>query len=111
MPGVDGAQMAFVLPAEYEITELPKPDDSRVRFQEEPAYHAAAIRFSGRATDSRVDEQWELLSAFLAAQNISTTGRPTLNQYNPPWTLPFMRRNEIIVPINVSTMTSGAVGF
>lgn len=111
MPGVDGAQMAFVLPAEYEITELPKPDDSRVRFQEEPAYHAAVIRFSGRATDSRVDEQWELLTAFLAAQNISTTGRPTLNQYNPPWTLPFMRRNEIIVPINVSTVTSGAVGF
>lgn len=116
MPGANGGQMAFVLPAEYEMAELPAPDDDRVKFKEEPAYDAAVIRFSGRATDNRVDEHWALLTEFLQAQQIEPTGRPTLNQYNPPWTLPFMRRNEIIVPINASTLrvssaTHGAVGF
>ena len=110
MPGAEGGEMAFVLPAEYAMTELPAPDDERVKFREEPAYHAAVIRFSGRATDSRVDEQWALLTAFLDAQQIETNGRPTLNQYNPPWTLPFMRRNEIIVPISAPLMANDTAG-
>ena len=92
------------------MNELPAPDDARVKFREEPAYHAAVIRFSGRATDSRVDEHWALLTAFLASQKIETNGRPTLNQYNPPWTLPFMRRNEIIVPIVEPLRASGTAG-
>lgn len=110
MPGADGREMAFVLPAEYAMNELPAPDDARVKFREEPAYHAAVIRFSGRATDSRVDEHWALLTAFLDSQKIETNGRPTLNQYNPPWTLPFMRRNEIIVPIVEPLRASGTAG-
>ena len=39
------------------------------------------------------------MKRFLIAEGIDITGEPTLNQYNPPWTLPFMRRNEIIVPV------------
>ena len=50
-------------------------------------------------TEDKVDEQWQLLSGFLAGKGIETLGPPTLNQYNPPWTLPFMRRNEIIIPV------------
>ena len=99
MPANNGAEMAFVMPAEFELEDLPAPNDQRVRFVEEPAYHAAVIRFSGRMTEDRVDEQWQLLSEFLAHKGIETLGPPTLNQYNPPWTLPFMRRNEIIIPV------------
>ena len=91
--------MAFVMPSEFTIESLPAPNDERVQFSEEPAYHAAVIRFTGRATDVRVEEHWLTLSAFLESESIETTGQPTLNQYNPPWTLPFMRRNEIIVPV------------
>ena len=99
MPANNGGEMAFVMPAEFEIEDLPEPDDQRVRFVQEPAYHAAVIRFSGRMTEDKVDEQWQLLSGFLADKGIETLGPPTLNQYNPPWTLPFMRRNEIIIPV------------
>ena len=111
MPGANEGEMAFVLPAEYAMNELPAPDDIRVKFREERAYHAAVIRFSGRATDDRVNAQWALLTEFLKSQKIQTYGQPTLNQYTPPWTLPFMRRNEIIVPISSPTSGDGALGF
>ena len=99
MPADKGGEMAFVMPAEFGLEDLPAPNDQRVRFVQEPAYHAAVIRFSGRMTEESVDEQWQLLSEFLTDKGIETLGPPTLNQYNPPWTLPFMRRNEIIIPV------------
>lgn len=95
-------EMAFMMPAEYALTDLPDPDDERVAFREAPAYTAAVIRFSGWATSEKADANWQKLRSFLIAEGIDIAGDPTLNQYNPPWTLPFMRRNEIIVPVTLS---------
>ena len=92
-------EMAFMMPAEYALEDLPKPEDQRVSFREAPAYTAAVIQFSGWASAEKADENWQQLRQFLIAEGIDITGEPTLNQYNPPWTLPFMRRNEIIVPV------------
>tara|TARA_X000000950_G_scaffold34401_1_gene36949 strand:- start:746 stop:1345 length:600 start_codon:yes stop_codon:yes gene_type:complete len=92
-------EMAFMMPAEYALEDLPQPEDQRVSFREAPAYTAAVIRFSGWASVEKADENWLQLRRFLIAEGIDITGEPTLNQYNPPWTLPFMRRNEIIVPV------------
>ena len=92
-------EMAFMMPAEYALEDLPKPEDQRVSFREAPAYTAAVIQFSGWASAEKADENWQRLRQFLIAEGIDITGEPTLNQYNPPWTLPFMRRNEIIVPV------------
>ena len=92
-------EMAFMMPAEYALEDLPKPEDQRVSFREAPAYTAAVIQFSGWASADKADENWQQLRRFLIAEGIDITGEPTLNQYNPPWTLPFMRRNEIIVPV------------
>ena len=92
-------EMAFMMPAEYALEDLPKPEDQRVSFREAPAYTAAVIQFSGWASAEKADENWQQLRRFLIAEGINITGEPTLNQYNPPWTLPFMRRNEIIVPV------------
>jgi len=92
-------EMAFMMPAEYALEDLPKPEDQRVSFREVPAYTAAVIQFSGWASAEKADENWQQLRRFLMAEGIDITGEPTLNQYNPPWTLPFMRRNEIIVPV------------
>ena len=97
MPGEQEAEMAFVVPRAYSMEELPTPDDSRVEFREEPAYRAAVIRFSGWVNDKKAERYWQTLIAFLEEQGIQPVGDPTLNQYNPPWTPPFMRRNEIIV--------------
>lgn len=95
-------EMAFMMPAEYALADLPDPDDGRVAFREAPAYTAAVIRFSGWATSETADANWQKLRSFLIAEGIDIAGDPTLNQYNPPWTLPFMRRNEIIVPVTLS---------
>ena len=92
-------EMAFMMPAEYAFEDLPQPEDQRVSFREAPAYTAAVIQFSGWASAEKADENWQQLRRFLIAEGIDITGDPTLNQYNPPWTLPFMRRNEIIVPV------------
>ena len=92
-------EMAFMMPAEYALEDLPAPEDQRVSFREAPAYTAAVIQFSGWASAEKADENWQQLRRFLIAEGIDITGEPTLNQYNPPWTLPFMRRNEIIVPV------------
>ena len=92
-------EMAFMMPAEYTLEDLPEPEDQRVSFREAPAYTAAVIQFSGWASAEKADENWQQLRRFLIAEGIDITGEPTLNQYNPPWTLPFMRRNEIIVPV------------
>ena len=92
-------EMAFMMPAEYALKDLPQPEDQRVSFREAPAYTAAVIQFSGWASAKKADENWQQLQRFLIAEGIDITGEPTLNQYNPPWTLPFMRRNEIIVPV------------
>tara|TARA_Y100001954_G_scaffold234650_1_gene290606 strand:- start:2217 stop:2861 length:645 start_codon:yes stop_codon:yes gene_type:complete len=105
------AEMAFMMPAEYALEDLPTPDDERVAFEEAPAYTAAVIQFSGWASADKADEHWQRLRQFLIAEQINITGEPTLNQYNPPWTLPFLRRNEIIVPVAPSKASpNGSAG-
>lgn len=96
-------EMAFMMPAEYGLEDLPDPDDQRVEFRQAPAYTAAAIRFSGWSSLEKAETNWQILRQFLLAEGIEITGEPTLNQYNPPWTLPFLRRNEIIVPVALPT--------
>jgi hypothetical protein len=96
----DSAEMAFMMPAEYSLSDLPTPEDDRVSFREAPGYTAAVIQFNGWADMEKAEANWQVLQAFLTERDIAITGEPSLNQYNPPWTLPFMRRNEIIVPIS-----------
>ncbi len=93
--------MAFTLPREYELEDLPEPADDSVRIQTVPGRTMAAIRFSGWATDGKVKRNTEQLIATLKQHGIEAVGTPSLNQYNPPWTPPFLRRNEIMVEVQV----------
>ena len=101
----DSAEMAFMMPAEYSLSDLPTPEDDRVSFREAPGYTAAVIQFNGWADMEKAEANWQVLQAFLTERDIAITVEPSLNQYNPPWTLPFMRRNEIIVPISDAEST------
>jgi hypothetical protein len=109
MSGSDG-EMAFTLPSEYAIDDLPNPDSDNVELRPVPERLVAVIVFSGRASDKKAEEKWQELSAKLNANNIEITGEPLLNQYNPPWTLPFLRRNEVMVEINEESLPAVATG-
>ena len=91
--------MAFTLPAEYSMEELPAPNDQRVSLVEVPQRTVASVRFSGWATGGKVARMQRKLLATLEAHGIEPVGTPVLNQYNPPWTAPFLRRNEVSVEV------------
>ena len=99
--GADVPLMAFTMPAAYDMEQLPDPDDERVEIVPVPERTVAVVRFSGWATDGRIERSQEVLMATLASHSIRPAGIPFLNQYNPPWTPPFLRRNEVAVEIEV----------
>ena len=91
-----GPVMAFTMPSQYTLDELPHPADARITLEEVPARTVAVLRFSGWATDAAVARKTRQLLATLAQRDIVPVGVPSLNQYNPPWTPPFLRRNEVL---------------
>lgn len=95
----DNPVMNFTLPSEYSMADLPRPEDDSVTLHEVPERTVAVIAFSGWATAGKVERFTGELLATLAENGIEVTGTPGLNQYNPPWTPPFMRRNEIAVEV------------
>lgn len=91
--------VGFVMPAEYTMATLPKPNDPRVIIREVPAHRVAVLRFSWTGGESRVERKTAELQAMLTAKGLVASGPPMSAFYDPPWTPPFMRRNEIIIPL------------
>ena len=87
----------FVMPAQYTLETLPKPNNPVVTLREVPASNYAVIRFSGFAGEDKVANKAAELMKWLDGKGITPVGKPELARYNPPWTLPFFRRNEVMV--------------
>jgi effector-binding domain-containing protein len=92
-------KVQFVMPGEYTMKTLPKPNNKAVTLREVPAQRVVAIRFSGRSSESNIAEHREKLLAYVKANGLKTKGEPTLAFYDPPWTLPFLRRNEVMLEV------------
>jgi len=89
----------FFMPSEHTMDSLPTPNDERVHLVTVPAETVAVLRFSGLANPAAVASRTgELLDALREA-DIATTGDPVTWFYDPPWTIPFRRRNEIAVTV------------
>lgn len=96
----DGAWVVrFTMPGGYSLETLPEPNDLKVTLRNVPASRFAVIRFSGVASDTNVAARTAELTAFAKARHLHTTGPASLAQYNPPWTLWFMRRNEVMIQL------------
>ena len=95
----DANSFSFVMPLNYKLEEIPEPLDSRIRIQKLPARRLAVIRFKGYARQKSVNQVKARLVSALQASGIATVGEPFLMRYNSPWTLGFMRRNEIGIEI------------
>jgi len=92
-------KVRFVMPASHRLDTLPTPNDAGVKLVALPPQRYAAIRFSGLATDDAIAAQKRLLFDTLAKHGVATRGEAVLAFYDPPWTLPFLRRNEILVKV------------
>ena len=95
-------RVRFVMPSSYTIETLPKPNNPAVKLKEIGAKRYAVIRFSGMAGEDSLKRRTEELNAFITAKNLTPLSAPTYAFYNPPWTLPFLRRNEVMVEIHAS---------
>lgn len=86
----------FTMPSAYTLDTLPEPTDPRVKLRKIAPARFVAIRFSGYATTSSVQARTAELAAFAKARHLRTVGPATLAQYDPPWTLWFLRRNDVM---------------
>ena len=91
--------IAFVMPEEYTLENMPTPNDKRVRIEEIPERNIAVLKFSGRWTSSNFEEKSEQLLRQLKKLEIQTKGNLFSMRYNGPLTPWFLRRNEVAIEI------------
>lgn len=91
--------ISFVMPAEYTLKTLPEPVNHQVKIVSVPAKRYAVIVFSGLAREDTLKQNLEMLRTYLTAEKLQSVGGPMYAFYNPPWTLPFLRRNEIMIEV------------
>ena len=91
---------AFVMESKYTLETLPRPTDERIRIRVVPARTMAVRGYSGRWTEKNYLQHQESLQSALQAKGIETIGAPTLARYNSPFSLPFMRRNEVMIEVS-----------
>jgi hypothetical protein len=96
----NGVRMQFFLPARLTAATAPRPTDERVHIVPVPEETVAALRFSGRATEEELARRNTELLAAIAAARWQPTGNPVEMFYDAPFTLPFLRRNEVAVSVS-----------
>ena len=94
-------RVQFSMPSEYSMATLPKPLNPAVTLREVPGKRYAVLVFSGFAGEEKVQQKTDELLVWLKANSRRAIATPQLARYNPPWTLPFLRRNEILVEVAV----------
>jgi len=99
---------AFVMERAYTLDNLPVPNDERIRIREKPARIVAVRQFSGRWSEKNIDKHEQRLLGDLGDLGIETAAPPELARYNSPFTPWFLRRNEIIVPVDQAAVNQVA---
>ena len=97
--GKKGEMMSFVVPAEVAKKGAPAATDSGVVIAKRAAGKFACYRYSGRWTDARETAAREELQAWLKSQGLKAVGGFEKANYDSPFTIPALRRNEILVRI------------
>jgi hypothetical protein len=95
-----GYVVQFVMPSRYTLETLPQPTDERIRIRKEPEKVVTVHRYSGTWSEERYREHEARLRAALKRDGIKPTGEPTWARFNSPFSLWFLRRNEIWLTID-----------
>ena len=92
--------VSFMMPAAYTLETLPEPVDSGIIIRQVPARRIAAVRYSGFWSEKNYLRHKNELEAWILKEGLTILGDPIWARYNPPFTLWFLRRNEILIPVN-----------
>jgi len=95
----DSWRVTFVMPSEYSLETLPKPNDHRVFLRTEPGLTMAALRYSGSWSQTRYHKHETKLLSWIKQRGLKVAGEPVFARYNSPFALWFLRRNEVLVPV------------
>jgi len=91
--------MSFVMPSGYNLSTLPKPIDPLIEIKQLPGKKVAVVRYSGTLNEQIITEKSIYLSRWLEKNHYKILSRPRSAAFDPPWTLPALRRNEVHIDI------------
>jgi effector-binding domain-containing protein len=94
-----GWAVSFMMPSSYTMETLPIPNDPRITPKLVPARTVASVEYSGTWSQENYLENRESLLKWIKEHGLTISGEPVWARYNPPFTLWFLRRNEILIPI------------
>ena len=92
-------RITFLMPAEYTLETLPEPNDPRVRLTEESGRLMVAVKYSGTWSEEGYEENRAPLEEYIHKRGLTKTGEPVWARYDPPFMPWFLRRNEVLIPI------------
>jgi len=95
------ALMSFVLPDNFTLQAAPKPINTELKLHELKDYKVAVITFSGLLSKSNIKENKEKLEKWISNKGYNKLGSYKTAGYNPPFTLPPLRRNEVLIPVDI----------
>jgi hypothetical protein len=94
--------LSFVMPSRYTLDTIPEPLSPEVNLREEPAKLVAVRGYSGRWTEANYREHESQLLAAVEREGLTPVGAPVYARYNSPFSLWFLRRNEVMVEVEAS---------
>jgi hypothetical protein len=92
--------VSFMMPSSYTLETLPEPEDPKVTLRQVPARRIAAVRYSGFWSEKGYLRNKSELESWIQERGFKIVGDPIWARYNPPWTPWFLRRNEILFPVD-----------
>lgn len=95
----DKWEMTFVMPARYTMETLPKPADSNITIEQLPPKTTAALRFSGFLSEDNVETRKKELKKWVQSNGYEEVSSYRSAGYDAPFTIPFLRRNEVLVDV------------
>jgi len=95
-----GWSMTFSMPSKYSLADLPEPNTDKITFTKVDSKKFATIRFNGKSSEIRINNKTEELKKWImSTKKFRIISNAIYAGYNPPWTIPYFRRNEILIGI------------
>jgi effector-binding domain-containing protein len=96
----DGMTMEFVVPNDFSMNHIPVPKNDNLKIKHYDEHVVCSITFKGVTSKRNVDKQTKKVKDWLKEKDLDEIGRFRLARYNPPFSLPYLRRNEVLIEID-----------